>query len=104
MNCRKCSTKQGFQILKKILSVLTLFCFARAKNDFQNRKLEAEHSESMRKLKEMHDLTMGKEKDVFEKQRMVFDKRIRELMSGIESKESDHVKVRWPFYIIVYLN
>ena len=45
--------------------------YGRAKNDFQNRKLEAEHSESTRKLKEMHDLTLGKEKDVFEKQRMV---------------------------------
>ena len=45
--------------------------YIRAKNDFQNRKLEAEHSESTRKLKEMHDLTLGKEKDVFEKQRMV---------------------------------
>jgi hypothetical protein len=65
----------------------------KAKNDFQSRKLEAEHGESVRKLNEVHDFTMTKEKELFEKQRGAFDKRIRELMSGIESKETDHLKI-----------
>ncbi|RYG67047.1 hypothetical protein EON64_08330 [archaeon] len=44
-------------------------------------------------MSELHDATLTKEKENFEKQRSSFDKRIRELMATIEAKESDHIKV-----------
>lgn len=46
------------------------------------------------RVSELHDVTLTKEKENFEKQRSSFDKRIRELMATIEAKESDHIKVR----------
>eukprot|EP01038_Epipyxis_sp_PR26KG_P006221 gene6221-8573_t len=73
--------------LQKILSE------TRAKNEFQSRKLESDHTEAMKKINEQHELFVSKEKENFDKQRVAFDKRIRELMSGIEQKESDHVKI-----------
>lgn len=65
----------------------------KAKNEFNSRKLESEHNDTIKKMTEVHDATITKEKDNFEKQRIAFDRRIRELMAAIEAKETDHIKV-----------
>eukprot|EP01039_Chlorochromonas_danica_P002482 gene2482-2720_t len=79
--------------INDIVDLHKLLNETRAKNEFQARKLEVEHNEALRRVTEVHDQTLNKEKDNFEKQRTTFDKRIRELMATIESKESDHIKV-----------
>lgn len=79
--------------VNEVIELQKLLSETRAKNEFQARKLELEHNEALRRVSELHDQTLTKEKESFEKQRSTFDKRIRELMATIESKESDHIKV-----------
>mmetsp|Transcript_15032 Transcript_15032/g.16277 ORF Transcript_15032/g.16277 Transcript_15032/m.16277 type:complete len:1892 (-) Transcript_15032:105-5780(-) len=79
--------------VNQVVELQKLLSETRAKNDFQARKLEFEHNEALKRITEMHDVTINREKENYEKQRQQFDKRIRELMIAIEMKENDHIKI-----------
>jgi len=65
----------------------------RTKSEFQSRKLELDHTDNIRKMNEMHEATLSKEKDLTEKQRSTFEKRTREMMGVLEGKDMDHIKI-----------
>jgi hypothetical protein len=79
--------------VNQVVELQKLLSETRVKNEFHSRKLEFEHNEALKRITEVHDLTLNREKENYEKQRLQFDKRIRELMITIEQKESDHIKI-----------
>ena len=79
--------------VNQIVELQKILHETRTKNDFASRKIEAEHNEAMKRISEQHELTINREKDMFEKQRNKFDIRIRELLGTLESKENEHIKI-----------
>jgi hypothetical protein len=79
--------------VNQVVELQKLLSETKAKNEFQARKLDFEHNEALKRITDLHDVTLNKEKENYEKQRLQFDKRIRELIATIEAKENDHIKV-----------
>jgi WD40 repeat protein len=87
------STEDIEDHVNEVVELQKMLSETKAKNDFHARKLESDHNEALKKMNEMHDITVNKEKESFEKQRATFDKRIRELIVSMEGKETDHIKI-----------
>ena len=66
----------------------------KAKNDFHMRKVESDHTETLKKMVEMHDAAINREKEQFEKHRSQFEKRFSDLVASVEAKEADNQKIR----------
>jgi len=73
--------------LKKTLNETKL------KNDFQTRKVENDNIELIKKKTELFEEALNKENENSEKQRIAFEKRIREVLMSVETKDADHIKV-----------